>query len=186
LRSTSCGACRRRSDDGQSPHPYPSPTGGGASDFPLPFGEGGRGRGYWAAGLVVLLAAVSGTAIWFFAFREPEPRNDLERFQGDWQITRDGNDTPNAIRVNGNTWEYVGGKAYRMTLNESAKEIDVELIDTSGLVGAPVKMHGIYTFSDNRSVRVLIRPALRPRPRTLDDPDEVPLVLKRVKMQQGS
>ena len=43
-------------------------------------------------------------------------------------------------------WEYVGGKAYRMTLNESAKEIDLELIDTSGLVGAPVKMHGIYAL----------------------------------------
>jgi hypothetical protein len=134
---------------------------------------------------IVALLAVGGAAVWYFALREPEPRNDAERFQGDWQITRDGKPTPNAVRVEGDTWEYVGGKVYRMTLNEPAKEIDLDLIDTTGLVGAPVKMHGIYAFSDNRSIRVLIRPALRPRPKTLDDTDEMPLELKKVKLEQS-
>jgi uncharacterized protein (TIGR03067 family) len=135
---------------------------------------------------IIALLALGGAAIWYFALREPEPRNDLERFQGEWQITRDGKDTPNAVRVNGDTWEYVGGKAYRMTLNESAKEIDLELIDTTGLVGAAVKMHGIYAFTDNRTVRVLIRDTSRPRPKSLDDSDEMPLVLKKVKLDRNT
>jgi uncharacterized protein (TIGR03067 family) len=134
--------------------------------------------------VALLLLVALGTAVWYFALHEPEPRNDLERFQGEWQITRDGKDTPNAVRVNGDTWEYVGGKAYRMTLNQSAKEIDLELIDTTGLVGAAVRMHGLYSFTDNRTVRVLIHDAHRPRPTTLDDPDEVPLVLRKVKLDQ--
>ena len=134
---------------------------------------------------IIALLAVGGAAIWYFALREPEPRNDLERFQGEWQITRDGMDTPNAVRVTGDTWEYVGGKAYRMILNESVKEIDLELIDTTGLVGAAVKMHGLYAFTDNRTVRALIRDTSRPRPTSLDDPDEVPLVLKKVKLEQN-
>jgi uncharacterized protein (TIGR03067 family) len=133
---------------------------------------------------IIAILAVGGAGVWYFAIREPEPRNDVERFQGEWQITRDGKETPNAVRVVGDTWEYVGGKAYRMTLNEAAKEIDLELIDTSGLVGAPVKMHGIYAFTDNRSVRVLIRPALRPRPKSLDDPDEMPLEMRKVKLER--
>jgi uncharacterized protein (TIGR03067 family) len=134
---------------------------------------------------LVALLAIGGAALWYFALREPEPRNDLERFQGEWQITRDGKDTPNAVRINGDTWEYVGGKAYRMTLNESAKEIDLELIDTTGLVGAAVKMHGLYAFTDNRTVRVLIRDTSRPRPTVLDDPDELPLTLKKVKLEKN-
>jgi hypothetical protein len=141
-----------------------------------------RKRWFVRLALVVAVLAVGGAAAWYFALREPEPRNDRERFQGEWQVSRDGHDTPNVIRVTGDTWEYIGGKAYRMTLNESAKEIDLELIDSSGLVGAAVKMQGIYAFTDNRSVRVLIRPAQRARPKTLDDPDEVPLELKRVKL----
>ena len=136
-------------------------------------------------GPIVALLAVGGAAVWCFAFRESEPKNDLERFQGEWRITRDGKDTPNAVRVSGDTWEYVGGKAYRMTLNEPAKEIDLELIDTTGLVGAAVKMHGLYAFTDNRTVRVLIRDTSRRRPTVLDDPDEVSLVLKRVKLERN-
>jgi hypothetical protein len=153
--------------------------------LPSPLAGEGRKLRLAAAALValVVLVAVAAFAGWYFALREPEPRNDRERFQGEWQVSRDGKETPNVIRVTGDTWEYIGGKAYRMTLNESAKEIDLELIDTSGLVGAPVKMHGIYAFTDNRSVRVLIRPALRARPKTLDDPDEMPLELKKVKLQ---
>ena len=135
-------------------------------------------------GPIVALLAVSGAAVWYFAIREAKPRNDLERFQGEWQISRDGKETPNAIRVSGNTWEYVGGKAYRMTLNESAKEIDLELIDTSGLVGAAVKMHGLYAFTDNRTVRVLICDTSRPRPKALEDPEEMTLELKKVKPEQ--
>ena len=54
-------------------------------------------------------------------------------------------ETDNAIRVAGDSWEYVTAttsKAYRVTLNDAAnpKQIDLELLDTAGLRGAPVKM----------------------------------------------
>jgi len=133
-------------------------------------------------GPIVALLATGAAATWYFAFREGEPKNDLERFQGEWQVSRDGKETPNVIRVSGDNWEYVGGKAYRMTLNESAKEIDLELIDASGLVGAPVKMHGNYAFVGNKTVRVKIGPALEPRP-FLEESDGGVLVLTKVKLE---
>jgi uncharacterized protein (TIGR03067 family) len=136
---------------------------------------------------VIGLLAIGGVAVWYFVLREPEARNDLERFQGEWQISREGKETPNAVRVNGDTWEYVGGKAYRMTLDESAnpKQIDLELIDTTGLRGAAVKMHGVYVFDGNKTIRVRINPASEPRPTTLDDPDATVWVLTRVKLERN-
>ena len=141
------------------------------------------------AAAIALLLAAGGFAVWYFAVREPEPRNDLERFQGDWKLTIDGRDTPNAVRIAGDRWQYVAGgadgKAYRLTLNEAAdpKQIDLELLDTAGLRGAPVKMHGVYAFDGNKTVRVRIEPAILPRPTTLDDPDAVVWVLTKVKIE---
>ena len=51
-----------------------------------------------------------------------------------------------------------------MTLNESAnpKQIDLDLIDTKGLRGAAVKLHGVYAFDNNKTVRIRLDPALEP------------------------
>jgi uncharacterized protein (TIGR03067 family) len=135
------------------------------------------------AGLVVLVGLV-GLAVWYFLIREPEPRNDLERFQGDWAVSAAGRGPRNAIRVSGDRWEYVGGKAYRMTLNEAAnpKEIDLEPLDLPKLVGPPPRLHGVYEFEGNNSVRVILGPAILPRPKSLADPDVI-LVLTKVTLE---
>jgi uncharacterized protein (TIGR03067 family) len=179
---------RAAAGEGNATKAIPSP--GGEAPPPSPSrGEGKKGRRFVRLAAVALLLAVGGFPVWYFAIREPEPRNDLERFQGDWKLTVGGRDTPNAVRVAGDRWQYVAGgedgKAYRLTLNEAAdpKQIDLELLDTVGLRGAPVKMHGVYAFDGNKTVRVRIEPALLPRPATLDDPDAVVWVLTKVKIE---
>jgi uncharacterized protein (TIGR03067 family) len=173
--------------------PEPSEPGLAAEQRPPSAGtasDGGRARRvrYSAAGAALL--AVAAAAIWYFAVREPSYRNDAERFQGEWRITLNGRETPNAVRVEGEHWEYIasttGVKAYRFRLNEAAdpKEIDLELIDTAGLRGAPVRMHGIYRFDGNRSVKVVMAPGLEPRPRSIDDAEQPVLELRRVKLDR--
>jgi uncharacterized protein (TIGR03067 family) len=144
------------------------------------------------AALLALAVALAAVAVWYFAIREREPRNDLERFQGDWQIAvatgGEPRRTNNAIRVTGDRWEYVTDattKAYRVTLNETAnpKEIDLELLDVAGLRGARVKMHGVYAFDGNKTVRVRINVTTEPRPATLDEPDANVWVLTKVKLE---
>ncbi|HJZ57566.1 MAG TPA: hypothetical protein VKE74_21535, partial [Gemmataceae bacterium] len=82
------------------------------------------------AAVVVLVAA--GLAVWYWGFRQREPRNDLERFQGDWQVSIAGRKTPLVFRVSGDRWQSIAnaveGKPYRITLNEAAdpKEIDLD------------------------------------------------------------
>jgi uncharacterized protein (TIGR03067 family) len=96
------------------------------------------------------------------------------------------------IRVSGDRWEYVAGqtvvKAYHLTLNEAAnpKQIDLELLDTAGLRGAPVKMHGIYAFDGNTTARVLLGPASEPRPESLDDTDGGVQILTKVKFDEAA
>lgn len=140
------------------------------------------GRRWLLAALVVLV--VAGFAGWYWGLREPEPRNDFERFQGDWSVAAGGREGRTAIRVIGDRWEYVGGKAYRLTLHDDAdpKQIDLEPLDLPKLVGPPPRLHGVYAFDDNRTVRVILGPAILPRPTALDDPDVV-LVLTKVKLE---
>jgi uncharacterized protein (TIGR03067 family) len=130
--------------------------------------------------------AVVGFAVWYFAIHEPEPRNDLERFGGEWSVAAGGRESRNAIRVSGDRWEYVGGKAYRITLNEAAnpKEIDLDPLDLPKLIGPPPRLHGVYAFDDNKTARVILGPAILPRARSLDDPDAV-LVLTKVKLESS-
>jgi uncharacterized protein (TIGR03067 family) len=125
-----------------------------------------------------------GFAVWYFAIREPEPRNDLERFAGDWKVIANDRESNLAVRVSGDRWEYVGGKAYRITLNESAspKEIDLEPLDLPKLVGPSPRLHGIYAFDDNKTARVVLGPAILPRAKSLDDTDAI-LVLTKVKLE---
>jgi uncharacterized protein (TIGR03067 family) len=149
-----------------------------------------------AAGAIGLVAI--GFAVWFFFIHEPEPRNDLERLAGEWKLTDarqrrgDGDEVRLAVRVTGDTWTYIAaggdGKAYRITLNEAAnpKTIALELIDTSGLRGPAPKMHGVYAFEENTKVRVRLKDATQPRPKSLDDPEATDWILTKVKLEPAS
>jgi uncharacterized protein (TIGR03067 family) len=150
----------------------------------------GRSRRRLAVlGTVVVLVAAAGFAAWYFLIRTPEPRTDLGRLQGDWQIAVGDRVTPNVVTVAGDTWRVtangVAAKPYRVTLNEAAdpKEIDLELADTAGLTGAPVRMRGVYRFDDPRTLRVRFGVGAEARPAALDDPDAVVQVLTRVKVE---
>jgi uncharacterized protein (TIGR03067 family) len=127
--------------------------------------------------VVTLLGVLVGFGTWFFFIRDAEPKNDLERFAGDWQVSFAGRDTQNVISVAGDRWQHQAGptegKAFRITLNETAnpREIDLEWVDAPKLVGPPVKLHGVYAFESNKTVRLRI------------DPDAMEWVLTRVKLQ---
>jgi uncharacterized protein (TIGR03067 family) len=128
--------------------------------------------------------------VWFFAFHEPEPKNDYERFQGDWKLGTPGRPDITFVRVSGDRWQFISNgeeaRAYRLTLNESTnpKQIDLDLIDTKGLRGAAVKLHGVYAFDNNKTVRIRLDPALEPRPTSLDD-DEMVRVMTKVKLERS-
>jgi uncharacterized protein (TIGR03067 family) len=146
-------------------------------------------RVYLAA--LVGLLAVGGFAAWYFLIREPEPRDDMERFQGAWQISIAGRDTPVVVQVKAEHWlsvaNAVEGKAYRLTVNESVnpKEIDLEPVDTAGLIGPTPRLHGIYAFENNRKVRVALNPGVLPRPTTFEGADAVVWMLTRVKLEES-
>ncbi len=142
-----------------------------------------------------VLAAVAVLAVYFFL---TGPTNDLERFQGEWKLT-DARQAPTSddevrvgVRITADTWQYVttgpGGKAYRMTLNEMTdpKEIDLELIDTTGLKGGTVLLRGIYAFEGNNRARVRVRDANEPRPQSWDDPDATDWVLSKVRLRPAT
>ena len=142
------------------------------------------------AAIVGLLAGtVAAVAVWFFVLREPEPKNDFERFQGEWKLSAPGRPDITFIRVTGDRWQYISNgqeaRAYRMTLNEAAspKQIDLELIDTKGLRGMQPKLHGVYAFDGNKTVRIRLDPAVEPRPTTLGD--DLTQELTRVKLERN-
>ncbi len=144
--------------------------------------------------LVAAIILLAGGAVWYWGVRQSAPGNDLDRLQGDWQITVGGRDTPNIIRVTGDRWQYFtvnntgntfDGKAYTLTVNESAdpREINLELLDEAGRFKGPkVRMHGIYSLSSDLA-RVALVPATEPRPTTLDNPDTPPLELRKVQLE---
>ncbi|MCE9563637.1 MAG: hypothetical protein K8U57_16475 [Planctomycetes bacterium] len=138
-----------------------------------------------------MLGVLAGFGAWFFFIRESEPKNDLERFAGDWQVSFAGRDTQNVIIIQGDQWQHqagpVEGKAYRITLNEAVnpREIDLEQIETRKMVGPLPKLRGVYAFENNKTVRLRINPGPQPRPKSLDDPDAMEWVLTRVKLQEA-
>ena len=151
--------------------PLPRERGQGerARPCPLPSPSGGEGKKWGlrrAAIIGLLLGTVAAVTVWWFAFREPEPKNDVERFQGEWKLGTPDRPDITFVRVSGDRWQYISNgqeaRAFRMTLNETAnpKQIDLELIDTKGLRGPPVKMHGVYAFEGNKTVRLRLDPAL--------------------------
>jgi uncharacterized protein (TIGR03067 family) len=168
-----------------SPEADPSPGGEAPPPSPRNRGEGQKHRSFLLLAAIVLLPAIAGFAVWYFVVREPEPRNDLERFRGEWNLSLNGRDTPNAIRVTGDRWEYVGGKVYRIVLNEAAnpKEITLEFQNVTGLRGPLPHLHGIYAFDGNQTARLCLSPVSDPRPTTFDDPDAQVQVLTKVKLE---
>ncbi|VTT97680.1 unnamed protein product [Gemmataceae bacterium] len=185
LAGDSSGALRAgEGGSGGAREAHPSP--GGEAPPPSPArGEGKNPRKRRLALVALVLAAVAVAG--YFALRTTEPRNDGERFQGDWQIAVAGRNTPNAVTVTGDRWENLGGKAYRLTLNEAAdpREIDLELIDAPKMTGPAVKLHGVYAFEGNNTVRMRVAPGTQPRPKSLDAADVPEWVLTRVKLQEA-
>jgi len=170
------------------PAPFPDREGGGKPPPPVGERAGGLGSRKLArvAALVVILAA-GGFAVWYWGFRGP--RDDLERFQGDWQVSVAGRKTPVVIHVAGDQWQSVSnavdGKVYRITLNAAPdpREIDLDPVDTAGIKGPVPKLHGIYAFDGNNTVRIRVNDTTEPRPQTLDDPDAVVWELTKVKLK---
>jgi uncharacterized protein (TIGR03067 family) len=148
----------------------------------------------------VLLLAICGGAIWYWGIYEPEPKDDLGRFQGDWKLTigdpgentEEDESPPRAIRITGDRWQFLAsgkeieGKTFRITLNESAtpKEIELTLLDATGNPIGSYRSRGVYTI-DRKTARVLVEPVNKPRPTNLDNPgpDANVWVLTKVKLQ---
>jgi uncharacterized protein (TIGR03067 family) len=137
---------------------------------------------------------VSAFAVWYWAFHEPEPKDDFGRFQGEWKLVVSGRDgspeddrTPYLpVRITGDQWKYLGAneRTYRMTLNEAAspKEIELTLLDQVGNPVGAYGSHGIYTV-ERKTARIRVEPVSKPRPDRIDDPDGVVWVLTKVKFE---
>jgi uncharacterized protein (TIGR03067 family) len=173
-----------------NPSPSPPPIGEG---FDLPpssqLGKGAaRGVGLRVAAVVVLLA-VGGAAVWYFLLRDSGPANDLQRFQGEWKYCTPNRPDVTFVRIEADRWTFISNgveaRAYRMTLVESTKpkQIDLDLIDVEGLRGTIPKLHGIYEFDGDITVRIRTDPGDDPRPTTLDDTDRV-RVMTKVKLDR--
>jgi len=97
-----------------------------------------RRRLVLAVAVVVVVGA--GIGLWYALPREP--KDDLGRLQGDWQVVVPGRDAeagpPLVIRVGSDRWTYVAGgreqRAYRVALNPAAspKEIDLVQLGSDG------------------------------------------------------
>lgn len=145
--------------------------------------------------LLALVAAVALAAfgVWYFALRGP--RDDLGRWQGEWQVAvpavgRDHKPgarlKPVTIRVTGGHWAYIAdGKElskYAITLRPEArpKEIDLVRLDADD---NPTRfaLRGIYEI-DGDHATLLTAPNPDPRPTSFDAEDGPPaLLLERVK-----
>jgi uncharacterized protein (TIGR03067 family) len=146
--------------------------------------------------LVVLSPGICVLAVWYWGIREPEPKDDLGRFQGDWKLVIGGrNEEENedepprtAVRITGDRWQYLAagreGKAYRIKLNETAdpKEIEMILLDAEGNPVGGYRSYGVYTI-DRKTARVLVLPVNKPRPTDFNHPDSVVWELSKVKLQ---
>jgi uncharacterized protein (TIGR03067 family) len=165
---------------------------------PLPSGRGAGGvgsSGAWPAARARLIAfaliGLVGFAVWYFAFRTREARDDAGRFQGEWQLAvpatgRDGapaaRPKPVTVRVKGDRWVFLVGdteqKRYTAVLRPGAdpKEIDLTLLgpdDKPRMAPrdgkpAPVVIRGIYVIEQNRA-KVAVAPDPEPRPAKFDD-----------------
>lgn len=155
-------------------------------------GQPRRHRSRRTVAVLLVLAILAGSGVWYGWLSSPT--NDLGRFQGEWKLI-DARQPPAGpdevrvgVRVSGDTWQYVtaghNGKAFRLRLNEGTtpQQIELELLDTAGLKGPPVRLHGVYQFDGPDRVRVRVRAASEPRPESLDDPEATDWVLTRARL----
>jgi uncharacterized protein (TIGR03067 family) len=130
-----------------------------------------------------------GFGSWYFAIRSREPRNDHERFQGEWKLSIAGREKqmPVRVQVTGDKFVFLVGeqeqKRYTMTLRPQTdpKEIDLTqlLPDGSPVLErhapdapfSPVTLRGIYRFADGKAT-VVTAPNPQPRPTAFDSPNE--------------
>jgi uncharacterized protein (TIGR03067 family) len=145
---------------------------------------------------LVLILGVCGGAAWYWGIREPEPKDDFGRFQGEWIQTfgeqdvnaRTEKSPAVAVRITGDIWQFlVDGReknSFRMSLSETAspKEIELTRIDSRGNPIGEYRSHGIYTI-DRKTARIIVAPVNLPRPMDFDNPDSVVWVLTRVKLE---
>lgn len=140
---------------------------------------------------VVAGLILTGIVLWFVVIRTAEPRNDNERFQGEWKLRVEGREkqTPVRVRVTGDKFVFLVGeheqKRYTITLRPETnpKEIDLTqlLPDGSPVLErhsenaqfTPVTLRGIYTFADGQA-RILTAPNSLPRPTAFDTEDGSP------------
>ena len=180
-----------------SPTPPRSGEGRQTGSPPSRFGKGvgglGRRRLLLVVPVVILLA---GVGVWYAFLRGSGPKDDLGRFQGEWQVTFAGVETRSApavlIRVEGDRWTYASPMQQsdaRIVLNPVAdpKEIDLIRLDADGQPWiytrgekTEVRQQGVYAF-DGDTIRVALSPYPDPRPKTLNPADAPVWVLSRVK-----
>ncbi len=171
-------------------------AGGNARPSPPSFlgkGAGGLGssRRKIALGLAVVLGAFG---LWYFVIREPEPKDDLGRFQGQWQLAvpaldREGKPgarpTPVTIRVAGDRWVLTANGQergrYAVTLRPEANPKEIDLVQL-GPDDKPTgqRSRGVYTIERGRA-KVVHTPEPDPRPTDLDTEDGTVWLLERVK-----
>jgi uncharacterized protein (TIGR03067 family) len=144
---------------------------------------------------LVFLVGLCALGVWYFCFHEAEPRNDLERFQGEWKLTNivpgdpEGSVLPMGVRISGDRWRYVvagrDGKSFAITLDETStpKKIDLTLLDSEGKPLGKYGSHGVYE-TQGKSIRVLVEPVYKPRPTDFTSPDSVVWTLSRAKLQR--
>jgi uncharacterized protein (TIGR03067 family) len=180
-----------------------SPGAREATSSPSPARGEGQGnaaprRRRLAIALALVGLGAGGFGLGYAVLRDAGPRDDLGRFQGEWKVAVPGRTdaAPLVIRVTGDTWTYVAGGmprgSYRLTLDPAAnpKEIDLLMLGPDGeplvrpggpLVGAEVKLHGVYRVEKDRAT-VALAPASEPRPTSLDDPGDAQVLnLERAK-----
>jgi uncharacterized protein (TIGR03067 family) len=139
---------------------------------------------------VAALAIVAATVAAYFVLREP--KDDMERLQGEWAIqlpreegTEGGaSGPPLLVRVKGDRWVYVAGgeerSFFRVKLNEAAnpKEIDLTRTTPDGKPASStndrgqqeaVVMRGVYAI-DKKTLKVSLAPGTQPRPTDLTAP----------------
>jgi uncharacterized protein (TIGR03067 family) len=150
-----------------------------------------RPRRLGRVAVIVLLVGMCGTAAWYWGIREPEPKDDLGRFQGEWKLTlrergrKEADETPpgSVVHVTGDRLYFDRenrGKSLRIKLDETAspKEIELTLLDPDGNPVGAYGSHGIYTV-DRKTARLVVELVNRPRPKDFDSPDAVVWVLSR-------
>jgi uncharacterized protein (TIGR03067 family) len=133
--------------------------------------------------VLAVAAVATAVGVWYLVARGP--RDDLGRFQGEWQVAvpamgRDNRPAARivpgvSVRVTGDRWSYTAdgrpAQRYAMTLRPDAdpKEIDLVMLGPDDRPTATV-IRGVYLIGSDRA-KVAHAPKDEPRPTTTDETD---------------